>query len=226
MAERQMETDVESGVWCVVANIAAQQLYGETRQPSLGTKHFSPNTKVYCFPPKWGDGYERVTVLGRHRGSHRLVEMVVHEKRLVNWRVRQVFHPYVVRRMGGWRSKEAAELMVASILIGREASAAFERGLDAVDADDALLYALRLGRPDAAAQALARGASLRRVRADGWSALGLAILYGGVEAVHDLLRRGAEASTVGRYAATAVRLTPSLYAAEVVALVENSVGGG
>ncbi|MCC7206446.1 MAG: ankyrin repeat domain-containing protein [Anaerolineae bacterium] len=211
----------EKGVWCVVANVAAEQRVGVHAEPSLGTKHFSPNTKVYCFPPQWGDGYEKIKVLGRHRGSHRLVTMVIHEKRLVNWRVQRVFHPFVVQHMGGWRSKETAELMVASILIGREAQAAAQDGLDSAAPDDALLYALRLKRPEAIQTALGRGADIRRVRDDGWSALGLAILYGGADVVHDLLRRGATASSVGRYAATAVQLTPAAYTPDVIRLVEQ-----
>ena len=43
--------------------------YGENHEVKLGTKHFSPGTKVYCAPGHWGDGGENIVVIGKHRGS-------------------------------------------------------------------------------------------------------------------------------------------------------------
>lgn len=113
MAEQKPE---QEGIWCVVANVAKQQVFGKDHQVQLGTKHFSPNTKVYCFPPQWGDGYEKIRVMGRHRGSPKLVTIIIPSKRLTNWRVRFIYQPYVVQQMHpGWR-REVAESMVASLL--------------------------------------------------------------------------------------------------------------
>ena len=72
--------------WCLVANIRAELPFGENREIQKGTKNFSPNTKVYCSAPHWGDGYKQIVVAGRHRGSSRLVLMVVPRKQLTNWR--------------------------------------------------------------------------------------------------------------------------------------------
>jgi hypothetical protein len=59
MSEQQQS----EGIWCLVANVAPEQVYGEQPEARRGTKHFSPNTKVYCFPPLWGDGYENIRVV-------------------------------------------------------------------------------------------------------------------------------------------------------------------
>jgi hypothetical protein len=45
----------EPFVWCLVGNIVAEHTYGEQKQVKQGSKHFTPNTKVYCMPAKWGD---------------------------------------------------------------------------------------------------------------------------------------------------------------------------
>jgi len=219
-----VEPPFSAGIWCVVANVAPVQVHGEAHELQAGTKHFSPNTKVYCFPPQWGDGYEKIKIVGRHRGSSHLVTMVIHEKRLTNWRVQRVFQPYVVQHVPAWRSKELADLMVAAILIGREADQATQQGLDSAAPNDALIYALRLSRLDEVQSALERGADVNLVRADGWTALGMAILYGGIKGVRLLLAQGARVDTVGVYATTAVRATPSLYHNDVVLLVDRATG--
>jgi hypothetical protein len=73
----------------VVANVAAE-VFGHGG-PSAGTKHFSAGTKVYCERPQWGDGGERLWVVGRHRGSSRLIRIIMPANRLVNWRVQGVY---------------------------------------------------------------------------------------------------------------------------------------
>ncbi len=112
---------VESGggeqIWCVVANVVAEHPVGENKEIRSGTKHFSAGTKVYCFPPLWGDGYEDIKVIGRHRGSRKLVEMVVPSKWLTNWRVKMVYSPFVVARMkDDWDSSEEARKKADSIV--------------------------------------------------------------------------------------------------------------
>ena len=68
----------------------------ETRR---GSKHFAPGAKLYCFPALWGDGYEQIQVLGRHRATHRYVKMIVNEKWLTNWRVQLAYSPHVIREL-------------------------------------------------------------------------------------------------------------------------------
>ncbi|MHC5724493.1 MAG: hypothetical protein ACYTXY_10125, partial [Nostoc sp.] len=104
--------------WCLVANVISEQPFGENHEIQHGTKHFSPNTKVYCSAPTWGDGYEKIVVAGRHRGSSRLVQMVIHEKRLTNWRAQYVYLPNrkgLFYMMRPWRSKEEVEGCAKSI---------------------------------------------------------------------------------------------------------------
>lgn len=108
--------------WCLVGNIIAERPYGPGgHEKRSGTKHFSPDTKVYCLPVRWGDGYERITVIGRHRGSKRFVTMVVQSKWITNWRAKEVYQPEVLRRIQQemssssgwpWRSKKEVEQYV------------------------------------------------------------------------------------------------------------------
>jgi hypothetical protein len=104
-------------IWCVVANVVAEHPLGEDKEIRRGTKHFSAGTKVYCYPPLWGDGYEDIKVIGRHRGSRKLVEMVMPSKWLTNWRVKTVHSPFVSARMKGhWDSSEESRERADSIV--------------------------------------------------------------------------------------------------------------
>lgn len=96
--------------WCLVGNIVE----GHKAEPGgvkwvEGTKHFKPGAKVYCLPPQWGDGYENIKVVGRHRISKRLVTMVIRSEWVTNWRAKVVYSPSIVRRLnkGGimWTSE-------------------------------------------------------------------------------------------------------------------------
>ncbi|MBI5929714.1 MAG: hypothetical protein HY862_10420 [Chloroflexi bacterium] len=101
------EQEKSSPIWCLVANVSEEIFYGpggkETRR---GTKQFYAGAKVYCFPVLWGDGYERITVIGRHRSTHRYIKMIVHWKKLTNWRAELVYSPYVVSQIVHPVSKE------------------------------------------------------------------------------------------------------------------------
>ena len=105
-------------VWCVVANVVAARPYGEGgKETRRGTTHFAPGAKLYCLPPLWGDGYEKIEVVGRHRASHRYVTMVVRSRWLTNWRAALVYSPHVIAALvGHWdgseRSKQRAEALV------------------------------------------------------------------------------------------------------------------
>jgi hypothetical protein len=118
---REEDKEKDKAIWCVVANIVDEHSFGESKEIKKGTKHFSKGTKVYCFPPLWGDGYEKIQVIGHHKGSHRYVKMVVASKLLINWRVKLVYSPFVISEMNGYwdnslSSKKMAETLVKSIL--------------------------------------------------------------------------------------------------------------
>jgi hypothetical protein len=108
-----------TSLWCVVANVVAEHPVGENKEIRRGTKHFSPGTKVYCYPPLWGDGYEKIKVIGHHRHSRQLVEMVTRSTWLTNWRVKMVYSPFVIERMKGhWDNSKESERMAKSIVAG------------------------------------------------------------------------------------------------------------
>jgi hypothetical protein len=87
-------------VWCPVANVARDpHPEGPDDELRLGLKHFAPGAKLYCYPQRWGDGGERIRVLGRHRNGTRLVDIVIANRLLTNWRVQKVYNPHVVKSM-------------------------------------------------------------------------------------------------------------------------------
>ena len=87
-------------VWCIVANIVHEHGYGpggaEIRR---GAKHFPPGAKMYILSFFWGMGGDEVTVLGRHRHSHRYFMIVLKSKLLANWRLELVYSPYVIEQI-------------------------------------------------------------------------------------------------------------------------------
>jgi hypothetical protein len=85
--------------WCLVGNIVEEHAFGESKEIRRGTKHFTPGTKVYCLPPQWGDGYEKVVAVGICRRSRRWITVVMSRELITNWRPRQVYKPAVLRRL-------------------------------------------------------------------------------------------------------------------------------
>lgn len=84
-------------IWCVVGNVVEEQVRGPSGQERRsGTAHFAPGTKVFCFPPLWGDGYANIKVVGRHRGSHRYVTMIIRSAWVQNWRAELVYSPTLI----------------------------------------------------------------------------------------------------------------------------------
>ena len=107
-----------SPMWCVVANMHSDR--NRLAHPS-GSKHFVGGAKLYCMPPLWGDGYDQIKVVGRHRGSLSLVVMVVQSATLTNWCVRMVYRPAVIARFEKMWTKEEATALVA-VMVQRERS--------------------------------------------------------------------------------------------------------
>jgi len=50
--------------WCLVGNIVDKRFYGEEHEIKSGIKLLSPGTKVYIAPHQWGDGGDKLVVLG------------------------------------------------------------------------------------------------------------------------------------------------------------------
>jgi hypothetical protein len=109
----------------LVGNIVQERPYSEGGQELRhGTKHFAPGTKVYCLPAQWGDGYEKIIAIGRHRGSKDWVTMVVESSWVTNWRAKVVYELAVLRRIQmatkeawqrNWTSQQEVEACVADL---------------------------------------------------------------------------------------------------------------
>jgi hypothetical protein len=112
---------IEASQWCLVGNIIEPSSDDRDRQATPdGTKHFSGGTKVYCLPAQWGDGYNKIKVIGRHRGSKQFVTMIVSADRVANWRAKVVYDPEVLRRLAqikpNWQTKAEIEAYLESLI--------------------------------------------------------------------------------------------------------------
>lgn len=111
--------DETTFVWCLIGNVVDEHFYGSDKEVKHGTKHFSPNTKVYCLPAQWGDGYENIKVIGRHRKTSRYVCMVMPSKYITNWRLQKVYRPYVLKIMNkrnGWTDRDEDKETILEML--------------------------------------------------------------------------------------------------------------
>jgi hypothetical protein len=85
--------DVADSEWAVIANVRAEA-FGRTRSP--GTRHFTAGALVWCLDIDWGNGGERLRVLGRHRGGTRRIAIMTALRYLVNFRAKVAYAPAVV----------------------------------------------------------------------------------------------------------------------------------
>ena len=126
-ANTAAKRDSDGTQWCLVGNIVESRTYGEaSKETRSGTKHFSPGTKVFCLPAQWGDGYENIMVIGRHRGSKRFETMIVRSEWVTSWRAKVVYNSEVLRRLAAieleqgrsnWKTKEEVEKYAALLLL-------------------------------------------------------------------------------------------------------------
>jgi hypothetical protein len=116
----------DSDAWCLVGNIVTEHKFGESEEVRRGCKHFTPGTKVYCLPPQWGDGFERVIAVGLARGSRRWITVVISNRLITNWRAKVVYSPAALRRLrigfngfnGQWKSRKEVESWAESLRRG------------------------------------------------------------------------------------------------------------
>ena len=109
-----------SRVWCAVANVVAERAYGPGgAEKRRGLKHFAPYAKVYVVDYFWGMGAEKVTVIGHHRRSHRLVTIVIPSRTLTGWRCQLIYKPAVLRRVEAnpnWNGVSPSRLDIEAIV--------------------------------------------------------------------------------------------------------------
>lgn len=113
----------EMAAFGVVANVRRETAQGEGGlEIRRGTKHFSGGAKVWVLPPRWGDGGEKLYVVGRHRGNRSgYIRIVIGIEHLENFRVRGIYSPALMRAIerpakgdtrafgGLWETREEAE---------------------------------------------------------------------------------------------------------------------
>lgn len=91
--------DLPHCLWGVAANVVDENPYGESKVIRHGVKYFRANQHVYCFPPGWGDGFERLYVLGRRRGRHGLICVIMPASQLKNFRAEKIYSPPVIKKI-------------------------------------------------------------------------------------------------------------------------------
>lgn len=69
-----------------------------------GTSHYSGGTKVYCLPAQWGDGYEKIVAIGKHRNSRAVSCLIMPSRAISNWRAQVVYSPAVLNAIREWCS--------------------------------------------------------------------------------------------------------------------------
>ncbi len=106
-------------IWCLVGNIIGEHQFGAAKEIKYGTKHFSTNTKVHCFPVLWGDGYENIKVIGRHRKSRKQICIIMPSKYICNWRIQKIYNPFIVDTMlsnNGWSNSDEDKKLIMELL--------------------------------------------------------------------------------------------------------------
>ncbi|WP_104381680.1 hypothetical protein [Sphingobacterium sp. HMA12] len=95
-------------LWTLVANIKENIKYGEGKlQTRIGTKQFSPGTKVYIID--WFAGMtEDITVIGLARDTKRLITIVIRAEWVEHLRVKLCYNPKVCSKIKTYFDKEEA----------------------------------------------------------------------------------------------------------------------
>lgn len=125
----EARTPAELSAFGVVANVRSETAQGDYGLDiRRGLRHFSGGAKVWVLPPQWGDGGDKVFVVGRHRGNRTsYIRIVIESRHLENFRVRGIYSPALLRAMTRpgrgdrdypvqplWRDREEAERFAAA----------------------------------------------------------------------------------------------------------------
>jgi len=85
----------------LLGNLRTENFNGPDGAVVSGTKHFSGGTKVFFRDAHWGMGAETIDVVGRHRGSARLIAINIQRRKVHNWRTKVIYSPAVLRHFEG-----------------------------------------------------------------------------------------------------------------------------
>ena len=133
---------------CLVGNIIGEHVKSDTGETVNGTKHFSAGTKVYLARQQWGDGYENVVVIGKHRGSFRYSEIIMNTKFITNYRFKRVYDPTILKMMNEskyfwWRDEDEEWIVSLAKAMNDETSEVSNKKTDrdnVVDSNEAAEY--------------------------------------------------------------------------------------
>jgi len=84
---------------CIIGNIVDKRYHGELKEIKRGTKHFTPNTKVYCFPKYPGMAHESIEVMGVPRKSKKLITITIASNRIKNFRLKSVYKQAIIEQI-------------------------------------------------------------------------------------------------------------------------------
>lgn len=110
-------------IWCLVGNLLNEGLYNNRGFELLfnGTKQFKPGAKLFSSPFVWGDGYERIRVIGRAKDTNKFISIIIESKFITNWRKQKVYIPFVLRRNSQerdqWDSSVESSRIIDEMLI-------------------------------------------------------------------------------------------------------------
>ena len=85
--------------WCLVGNIVKNHVSGEQKEMLLGTKQFQPGARVFVAPFQWGDGGEKVIVIGVPRHTKQYIEVIMQSVYITNYRLKRVYAPTILKKM-------------------------------------------------------------------------------------------------------------------------------
>ena len=88
-----------SQCWCLVGNIVECHEFGEAKEVLHGTKQFRPGAKVYIAPMQWGDGGEKLVVIGQPRRTRKNIEIIIWSRNITNYRIKRVYSPTILKMM-------------------------------------------------------------------------------------------------------------------------------
>ena len=108
-------------VWCLVGNIIERHPFGESKEILTGSKHFRPGAKVYVSRIIWGDGFERIAVIGRPRKQKNYIEVVMRTEHIENFRIQKVYTPFLLKMMAEsdyswWNNSDDAQRHILSLI--------------------------------------------------------------------------------------------------------------
>ena len=98
-----MQLPTPNTQWCLVGNVGGPRS-APAMAKSPGTSHYSGGTKVYCLPAQWGDGYNKIVAIGKHRNSRAVSCLIMPSKAISNWRAQVVYSPAVLNAIQNWCS--------------------------------------------------------------------------------------------------------------------------